>query len=87
MALCVRSTAAPIPVSYLTHSSAAVPDLPHSVDWYLDYNVFYVTGNSTIMANATAAMIPDSCVTDPTQANCTDFEYPVANAVSCLPLL
>lgn len=26
--------------------------------------------------------VPDSCVTDPTQANCTDYAYPEANAVS-----
>eukprot|EP00878_Enallax_costatus_P000805 GHUV01000929.1.p1 GENE.GHUV01000929.1~~GHUV01000929.1.p1 ORF type:complete len:294 (+),score=54.77 GHUV01000929.1:362-1243(+) len=39
------------------------------------------------MTSATATAVPDSCVSDPTQANCTDYVYPRTNAAADLATL
>lgn len=44
-------------------------------------------GHSTNMTMAKALPVPDSCVKDPKQGNCSSFDYPHANAANDLSRL
>lgn len=54
------------------------------------FAVMAATGQPMAMnmaMNSTALPVPDSCVTDPTQSNCSTYTYPEANAVADLDSL